>query len=212
MRRDVAVVTVHSQTTHRYLDALVHRSHDLHTSHIMQIKGLPVTTPARTVIDLAALLRPRHVASIVDNLVAARKLAIADVRTIAEQVLRRGKPGSTALRQLLEDRGEGPDADASRLERAGFRLLIGAGLPEPRLEYPIPWDPRRRFDAAYPDSKLALEWDSRRWHTQVEAFERDRERDRQAVRNGWRILRYTWHDLTTRPSTVTDTVRSVLEG
>lgn len=211
VRRGLAVVTVHSQTTHDFLDVLVHRSHDLDSSHLTQIHGLPATNMARTVIDLASVLRPRHTASIMDDLVAAKKLAIDDVRNIADQVLRRGKPGSAILKQLLEDRSDGPEANASRLERVGFRLLSEAGLPEPRLEYPIPWDPRRRFDLAYPEFKLAVEWDSRRWHTQVDAFERDRARDRQAVRNGWRVLRCTWQDLTTRPGDIVDTVRSLLD-
>lgn len=212
VERGLAVVTVHTCTTHRFLDVLVHRSHDLDPAHVTEVRDLPVTNTARTVIDLASVLRPRHVASIIDDLVAAKRLAIDELQAIAQEVLRRGKPGSAALRELLADRGDGPEANASRLERLGVQLLRDSGLPGSRTEFPIPWNPRRRFDLAYPDSKLAIEWDSRRWHTQVEAFDRDRERDRQAVRNGWRVLRYTWRDLTTRPGGIVDTVRSVLDS
>lgn len=210
--RGRAVVTVHTRTTHQFADVTVHRNHDLNPTHITHIKGLPVTNPARTVVDLASILGRRHIASIIDDLLTAKKLALGDLAATAEEVLRRGKPGSTALRELLEERGDGPEANASRLERTGYRVLRDAGLPEPRLEFPTPWDPQRRFDLAYPEARLAIEWDSRRWHTQVEAFDRDRERDRQAVQHGWRLLRYTWQDLRTRPGDVIDTVRSLLEG
>jgi hypothetical protein len=209
--RGRAVVTVHTRTTHDFADVQVHRSHDLSASHMTRIKGLPVTNPARTIVDLASVLGRRHVASVVDDLVTAKQLSLDDLRATADQVLRRGKPGSAALRKLLEERGDGPEANASRLERAGYRLLSETGLPQPRLEFPIPWDPQRRFDLAFPEARLAIEWDSRRWHTQVDAFDRDRERDRQAVRNGWRLLRYTWQDLTTRPGDIVDTVRSLLD-
>jgi very-short-patch-repair endonuclease len=83
-------------------------------------------------------------------------------------------------------------------------------LPEPRLEFSIPWDPERRFDAAYPAARLAIEWDSRRWHELSDAFSRDRERDRQSLLHGWRVLRFTWVDVTERPTEVVETVRSLL--
>jgi very-short-patch-repair endonuclease len=59
---------------------------------------------------------------------------------------------------------------------------------------------RRRFDDAYPDHRLAIEWDGRRkYHGQFAAFEADRLRDREALLNGWRVVRFTWNDVNNRP-------------
>jgi len=208
--RGLAVVTVHSRTTHSFPDVTIRRCRDLDESHIATIDGLPVTTMARTIVDLAALLRPRHLASIVDDLLASKKVTVSEVQDVASSVLRRGKPGSTSLRTVLGERAESPNENASRLELLGLDVLRSSQLPDPLLEYPIPWEEQRRFDAAYPDEKLAIEWDSRRWHTQVEAFERDRRRNRLATLHDWRLVRFTWDDLTTRPGEVAETVRSLL--
>jgi len=94
----------------------------------------------------------------------------------------------------------------------GLDLLRNAGFPDPETEYTIPWSPKRRFDVAYPDRRLAIEWDSRRWHTQAEAFEQDRRRDRQAVVHGWRLLRFTWLDVIERPGEVAASVRAAMTG
>ncbi|NIA25904.1 MAG: hypothetical protein GWP04_10105 [Gammaproteobacteria bacterium] len=210
VRRGLAVVTVHSQTTHSFPGVTIHRCHDLDPCHIATIDNLPVTTAARTIVDLAALLHPRHLAAILDDLLASKQLTVPEVQEVASAVSRRGKPGSASLRTVLAERADSPNENASRLELLGFEVLRSSQLPDPMIEYPIPWAEDRRFDAAYPHAKLAIEWDSRRWHTQVEAFERDRRRDRLATLHGWRLVRFTWDDLTTRPAEVAETVRRLL--
>jgi hypothetical protein len=99
----------------------------------------------------------------------------------------------------------------SELERRARDLIASAGLPMPIHEYPIPWAPGRRFDDAYPDQRLAIEWDSRRYHGQLEAFEADRLRDRTAALHGWRVIRFTWQDVEQRPAMVVESIRLLLE-
>ncbi|MEA2057285.1 MAG: type IV toxin-antitoxin system AbiEi family antitoxin domain-containing protein [Actinomycetota bacterium] len=211
VRRDLAVVSVHSQTTHAFPAVTVHRNHDLDPAHVVIHDELPVTTVCRTVIDLAAVLTANHIESIVDDLFAAKRLTVNELDDAVDLVSRRGKPGSTSLHELLALRRDEPDPSPTPLERRGFEVLADGELPEPIREYPMPWNESRRFDAAYPQARLAIEWDSRRWHTQVSAFETDRQRDRQAAIHGWRVLRFTWRDVTTRPREVADTVRRALE-
>lgn len=206
------IVTVHTRTTHTFPGTKVHRSHDLLARHVTSVDGLPSTTLPRTVVDLAAILSRRHLALVVDDLLAARRLAVNDLQEVHSDVARKGKPGSAALRAILEERTEAGAHPGSRMETIGLALLVDAGLPSPAVEHPMPWQTNRRFDLAYPACQLAIEWDSRRWHTQVEAFERDRKRDRLAVLNGWRVLRFTWVDLSERPQDVVQTVRQALEA
>ena len=164
----------------------------------------------RTLVDLAGVVSPRRVELALDDLVAAGRTRITDLSPTVDELCGRGRPGSTALRKIIEERADGPALNGTRLERLGLAILRRAGLPEPELEYPIPWDPIRRFDCAWPWCCLAAEWDSRRWHTQVEAFDSDRARDREAVVHGWRLLRFTWKDLRDRPGEVADTVARAL--
>lgn len=209
--RGRAVVSVHTRTTHEFPRVTVHRNHDLSPDHVLHADGLPVTSIQRTVVDLAQIISRKHVRRIVDDLIAERRVTVEEIRLVHDQVARRGKPGSAALRAVLNERGEGPAASASRLELEGLKVLRAHGLPEPVLEYPIPWHTTKRFDAAYPNLRVAIEWDSRRWHSLVDAFERDRQRDRTAAVHGWYVLRFTWKDVTERSNEVARTVASMLE-
>ena len=210
VRDDAAAVLVHSRTTHVFPGVDVHRCHDLADDHIVIVGGLPTTTVGRTVFDLAAILTRGHLAVVVDELLADRVVTVEALQTVLAEVAKRGKPGVSKLRTVLDTRSPGPD-HGTGLERLGARVLLEGGLPMPQFEFPTPWDADRRFDLAYPIGRLAIEWDSRRWHTQVQAFARDRERDRMAVLHGWRVLRFTWEDLTERPYEVVETVRRALD-
>ena len=196
--------------THTFPGVTIHRTRDLVDGHTTVIEGLPITTIPRTVVDLSAKLHPRHLAAIVDDLVASKRLDLDELTCLAASIARRGKTGSTTLRCLIDERGDGEIAIASRLERRGLAVLLDAGLPHPVLEHPAPWSESQRIDAAYPEEKVGIEWDSMRWHTQVAAFQRDRVRDRLALLKGWRVFRFTWHDVTERPSDVVATIRAAL--
>ncbi len=205
----LATVTVHTQTTHEFPDVVVRRSHDLIPDQVVSIGELPVTTAPRTIVDLAAIVSRKNLEAILDDAVAAQLVGVSAVAEVASVVGRSGKPGTKNLRAVLEER-LGLALIGTPLERRGNKLLLSIDGPSLRFEYQIPWRPEHRFDAAYPTKQLAIEWDSRRWHLQPSAFDRDRERDREAIIHGWRVLRFTWADVTERPDEVVATVRQAL--
>lgn len=207
--RGLAIVTVHSRTTHRYPGVQVRRAHDIQLDHLVAIRGLRVTGVPRTVVDLAAVLSESTVSRLVDDLVSERRLDLPELDRVFRSIGRRGRPGTAAMRRVLADR-IGDDRPQSMLERRGRRILRAAGLPQPIAEYPIPWAPRRRFDDAYPTERVAIEWDSRRFHGQLAAFDVDRSRDRDAALHGWTVLRFTWHDVTQQPDVIVASVRRLL--
>jgi len=209
LRRGTASVLVHSRTTHSFPGVTVHRCHDLLDDHITEISDLPVTSIPRTIVDLAPLLTSRHLTAVLASVITEQRLRADDVQAVVDQVARRGKPGIRKIRWILDERGSGP-RDGTPLERLGAEVLRTGGVPTPRFEYPLPWALERRFDAAFPTKRLAIEWDSRTWHELREAMERDRERDRQALLHGWRVVRFTWTDVTRNPRHVVDTVRRLL--
>lgn len=211
MARGIAAVTVHTRTTHTFPNVVVHRCHDLMDEHVVEVTGLSVTSISRTIVDLASQLTENHLAAILGSLITDRRVVTAGVQVVLDQVARRGKPGIQKIRSILEGRDVGP-RDGTPLERAGALVLRSRGIPEPLFEFPLPWDAKRRFDAAFPKAKLAIEWDSRKWHELAEAFASDRERDREALMHGWRIVRFTWLDVTERPDEVADTVLRLLSS
>lgn len=205
------VVTVHTRTTHDFPGVEVRRGHDLRSAHVAVVCGLPTTVAERTLIDLARDLSTHRLVELSQDLIIARRLDVARLEVMVGEVCRRGKPGSAAMREALQLLAAEP-AGQSVLERKGRALLSFGMLPEPVHEYPIPWSNRRRFDDAYPDSRLAIEWDSRSWHGRLERIDEDRRRDRECVLHGWRLLRFTWLDVTRNQNDVLHAVRVALRS
>lgn len=174
------------------------------------MEGLRTTNVARTVFDLARILKFKRFEEIADALIVAGRMKEEQFEKMVGELARRGKPGSRNARDFLELRAGGVPG-ATTLERKGRGVLASGGLPRPIPQYPIPWSPQKRFDDAYPECKVALEWDSRAWHTQKAAMSADRRRDREAAMHGWVILRFTWDDVTRGPFEVVATVGKLLK-
>ncbi|MEZ5174718.1 MAG: DUF559 domain-containing protein [Acidimicrobiia bacterium] len=204
-----AVVTVHPRTTHIFPGVRVVRSSDLLSEHSTVIDGLPVTKVARTLVDLAADLQLTQLERLVDDAIASGKTTAAELAGMHRQIGRRGKPGTSRMRQVLGGVYT-VDIPPSVLEARFRRLVDGARIDDYEVEYPIPWSPMERFDFAFPSRKLAIELDGFQWHRSKKTFENDRRRDRDAVVNGWKVMRFTWSDISNSPSSVVETVRTAL--
>ena len=203
----MAVVTVHAQTTHTFPDVAIHRSIDLFEDHRDVVEAMPVTTPARTLIDLAAVMRLGTMARTLDESLASRLVTIDEVAKVFGDVSRKGRVGCGNMRKLLDERIGRPTVSATRIEQIGADLFERGGLPRPEFQYPAPWNPNERLDFAWPHCRVGCECDSRRWHTRNEDFQRDRERDNLGLLAGWRIFRFTWDDFVHRPERVLGQLR-----
>lgn len=163
---------------------------------------IPVTTPARTLVDLAGPLHPADLAR------AMHEASIRHGTTPDEVELalarRPTAKGAAALRRVL--RGD-ERVTLSRLEREFLKLLREAGLPLPETN-------RRaggRFvDCRWPRHRLTVELDGYAYHASRHAWEQDRMRERQAYARGDQFRRYTWGDVTERPGPVRRELRGVL--
>lgn len=206
-------ITVHRNHSKELLGVTVHQLSDLDPHHVVEIDGLQVTTPERTIVDLAAVLRQGHLARILDNGLAAGTIDIELLDAVFGTLGRRGKPGTAVMRRLLETRGDDYIAPESELERRLLLIIERAELPSPVRQFQAPWlrPLNGRVDLAYPERRIVIEGDSRRWHLLSEAFEMDRLRDNAAQLAGWRVLRFTWHEITENPERVLSTIRRALE-
>lgn len=208
----ITTVTVHSRTTHLFPGVVVRRNTDLAKRHVVEVQGIPVTSIVRTVFDLAGILAFADIDRIAEALVVERRLKIRHLERMVDELARKGKRGASNARLIVESRGIHNKIDPTILERLGRSALNDANLPLPLPQYVIPWEPTRRFDDAYPTVRLAIEWDSRAWHTQKAAMALDRRRDREAAMHGWAVVRFTWTDVTENPREVADTVASLLRS
>lgn len=185
------VITVRHSGWQRLPGIAVHQLNDVAVEHVAKIDGMPVTTLERTIVDLAAVWRRGRMRLAIEDAVAAKRTTDAAIGAVLRSVARRGKPGVRNLTGLLDERGPGKAPPASQLERDFFGLVRWSPLPEPHRQYPLPRcdGVRNVSDAAWPEVKLIVEVDGRRWHQRLADMKRDRDRDMQAAAAGWQVVR-----------------------
>lgn len=156
-------------------------------------KGFPLTTPSRTLLDLAATLSPPRLRRAVEQAEVQRRLDVDELRALLD--LHRRRAGVAGLRTVLEDHGLLDDDVVVRsvFEAEFAAFLTEHGLPRPRVNA-VPALPDRRIevDFAWPASRVVVELDGHATHGTRSGFERDRERDRALLVAGWRVMRVTW--------------------
>jgi very-short-patch-repair endonuclease len=170
--------------------------------------GIPVTSPFRTIFDLAAILKVREL---------ERAFHEAEAREVTDRVslpmlLERypGRRGSKNLRALLEF---GAPAGITRndFEEEFVALVDRYRLPRPRMNADLAI--RGRFfeiDALWGRERVAVELDSRGIHGTHKKFESDRLRDRILVAEGWRTMRVTWRQLQEEPAEIAEDLKQAL--
>jgi len=184
----------------------VHRSATLATAHVTERGGLPVTTPARTLIDLAEVVPPYRLRRAVDE---AERLRLFDGRACARTIDQcRGRSGAAALAALLAAHDGESRITRSQLEDRFLELCIASGLPAPRVGEWLTLDGQAvEVDFLWRAPRLIAELDGFETHGTRAAFERDRRRDRKLRLAGWQVVRFTWRDLSERPGEVIDDLR-----
>jgi predicted transcriptional regulator of viral defense system len=157
------------------------------------IAGIPVTSVARTVVDLASTLDA-------DDLERALEDALrrgVTVQGMRRRLRGRGHAGTRVLRRLLEERDQGVAPLESELERRVWNCIVRSDLPRPVRQLSVRGAESRgyRIDFAYPEDLVAIECDGWRAHGGRRAFARDRRRAGELASLGWRIVYATWDDL-----------------
>ena len=205
-------VTVPHRHTKHFEGVHVHQSTDLADDHLVWIRGLRVTNPERTIIDLAATLSEARIDWVLDRALSSGSVGLENLADLFASLARRGKPGTTVMRGLLEKRGQDYVPPDTVLEQRLLSVIESGGLPRPTPQFTPPWlaPTAGRVDLAYPEHKLIIEGDSRKWHLLIESFETDRQRDNQAQLAGWRILRFTWRQIMEEPETIIASVTAAL--
>ena len=181
----------------------LHRTRALHTHETTELRGMPITTPERTVLDLAARLPDRRVEQMLDRGESSRLLDLAALRRAVDD-----HPfwaGTPRLRRVLALYA--PTVTRSELEERFLDLCDAQGLPRPTMNARVAG---YEVDAHWPGSQLVVELDGYAYHRTPHAFEADRARDVALTVAGYRVLRFTYRQIAEEPERVAAAIRRLL--
>lgn len=191
-------------TSHRHVrlgrGAILHRSR-LQRADVCEIAGLPVTTPARTIVDLAASLDSDCLERVVDDALRRGLTSPARIERVARRLGCRGRRGAEALMALVAARSTLDARLESPLEARFLRLLRRSRMALPIAQHTVTENGRfvARIDFAYAEEKVGIEVDGFGSHAGRRAWQRDRARDNRLTALGWLMLHVTARDLDERP-------------
>lgn len=196
--RSVAVVEITCPRWRRaqYKGLLVHESLAFDVLDITTVDGIPVTTAARTLFDLAGPCSDGTLDLAIDNALRRNLTTTAELAATRDRLARSGRKGSRQFRAVVAARAAA--VTESEAERRLMQLMERHGLPRPIVQHEIhDLDGRfvARVDFAYPDLKIAIEYDSYEHHTGKQAIVRDNDRRNILRRIRWHVVTFTAADL-----------------
>ena len=189
--------------TKRLIEGVVtHRTRGASRPDATTWRGVPVTTVATTLVDLAAELKFDDLARACHEAGVRYGTTPADVEAVLAR--RPRAAGAAKLRRIL--RGD-VRVTLSALERRFLALLRREDLPLPQTNRPAGG---RRVDCRWPELRITVELDSYRYHSSRHAWEQDRRREREARARGDEFRRYTYGDVFEDPRLMLAELKALL--
>jgi very-short-patch-repair endonuclease len=176
---------------------------------LTRLDGIPITSLSRTLFDLASVGSRRQVEKAFNE---AEVRGLTDKLSVADLLERYpGRSGSVVLRAILAEEEQARGVTREELEERFTALLARTDLPRPRRNAPIAVGGRFfEVDCLWAEQRLMVELDGRAAHGTDRAFERDREKDRLLLVDGWRVVRITWRQLLNDAPAVVADLRELL--
>lgn len=207
-------VTVAGRRRPELRGVTAHKSGRLDAIDVGERHGVPVTTPARTLLDLGAVLPIERVGPALEDAVHRRLVSVVQLERTLARLGGPGRNGTAVLRELLRARASGQAPTESPLEDDLVAVLVRAGLPQPVRQHAVqvPGGPSFRLDVAYPDRLIAIEAQSMAWHAGQQDLQRDCDKHNLLHSLGWTVLAFTAEDIRHRPGRVGELVWGVFWG
>lgn len=177
----------------------------LDSSEWMTLDGLRLTTPARTIVDMAGELSPRAMRRLVERAQDLKRFDATRIETVLQRDPRR--PGCRPLLHLIALLQPDQDGAKSYLERLFLKLIRKAGLPPPEVNVEIEG---RERDFVWRKERLIVEVDGYAFHSSRRAMRRDRARDRELTAALWRPARFTYEEVAFEPAGTADELKRLL--
>jgi hypothetical protein len=175
----------------------------LKSEDVTRIDGIPVTSLARTLLDLAEVVDVNALVACIDR--TGNRLRPGLMSSMIQD--HRGRRGLKPLRQALLITRPQEILTRSELERRALALIAGASLPEPGVNVRVH---AYEVDLLWRAQRLIVELDGRRGHDNPTARERDSRRDANLVCRGYGVMRLTWRQVVNDPAWVTSRLRQAL--
>ncbi len=209
----VIEVLVPMHVRHRRKNVVVHHTRSISAEDRTNVGRIPVTSRARTLIDLGAVVPADRVEEAFDGAERDGTVKRRDVEKRYEQLRARGRNGVGAMTQILATR-DSPAVPRSVLERRMLRLLSAAGLPTPVVGHRVRLDGGTRYelDFAYPPELLAIEVDGHRTHATRRRRAADNVRANALADAGWRLRRFSYEQVVFDAASVARTIRAALSS
>jgi very-short-patch-repair endonuclease len=198
-------VTVDIWDGARSPNVTVHRSRILESHDIWIRKGLPVTSPSRTLLDIAPTASDRQLELAFDRGISERTLSVSHVRDVLSRA--GGHPGRGRLAVLVDQEQDASTMTKSEAEERMLALVREAGLPTPIVGFPFGvWT----LDFYWPKARFAVETDGYQYHSSRYRFERDRRKDNDLRRADIEVMRLVRRELKERTHGIVADVTRVL--
>lgn len=189
-------VTIPGPGARQVSGIVIRRSRFLGPQEVTRERGVPVTTPARTLIDLASVLDDRRLRQAVRRAQGRRRLNLPQLLAAIDRLGPRR--GSAGLRRIVAG---GPSPTRTVLEDTVLDLLLAGGFEHPDVNKPLLLSGRRIVpDFRWPRQRLVIEADGTAWHDQKIAREDDAERQALLEAHGERVIRVTWAQAVRHPN------------
>jgi very-short-patch-repair endonuclease len=186
----------------------VHHAASLTASDVTAVNAIPVTTVARTLVDLAGVVPQVHLAKALREAEHLRLADLAEIEDALRTTRNRPGPGHTRLRAVLDEhRTRGTQLTRSVLEDRFVALLGAHDLPRALTNAYVEG---HEVDAFWPHRRLVVELDGWARHKDRHAFQQDREKGNALAAAGYTILRFTHDDVVRRPNHVAAQIRAFL--
>jgi hypothetical protein len=186
-------VTVPRRGMRRRPGIRVHFTSPLEPCDVVRHKGIPVTSPARTLVDLAGVVSDKLLRTAVNRALARRRVSIRQV--VATRRRLGSRRGAARLDRALATAAP----TRSELEDVVLDLIVDAGFARPDVNKPLLLAGRRVVpDFRWSEQDVVVEADSRTWHDNAIARADDAERQTLLEAHGDRVLRVTWKQAVTK--------------
>ena len=190
--------------------AILHQSTRFDLTKPVERQGVPCTALDRTLFDVSAVVSRARLDQAIDAVLRDGRLRTTDLYRVLVSHARRGRNGCASFRASLEDRGDDP-VPLSAWSRMVADLLVESGLDQPAMEHRVHTTDGAfvaQVDLAYPDCRVAIELDSKRWHLNRMSFDSDPERRNRLTVAGWTVLNFTWSHYVHDPRKLCATVEA----
>ncbi len=196
----------------RFRGVTVHRTRLPLDVDVVELEGLPVTSLARTLFDLAPAWGRRRLRHVLQFAMIHRGLTEQQLWSCYQARAQHRVRGVASMRTLMAELFGSGLPPQSMLEQEFALLLAQAGLSGFRRQYRPPWfdGVRGAVDFADPEVCVIVEVDGRPWHATTQSMAEDRRRDRIAAVHGWLVIRVLSEEIVERQASVVDEIQAAV--